>query len=89
VYYRFYSDQNRKLWEESEVSPDAIHQDVESGLFYVVISGKYCLRIDDQEDILVAGDSYLIPANVSHGIEVIEAGEVVDVFTPPREDYLE
>lgn len=54
-----------------------------------VISGKYRLRVGEQEDILTAGDSYSIPANVPHSIEIIEAGEVVDVFTPPRQDYLE
>ena len=34
------------------------------------------------------GDSYMIPENVNHRIEVIDAGEVIDIFTPPREDYM-
>lgn len=38
--------------------------------------------------ILAAGDSYAIPGNVSHSFEVLEGGEVVDVFSPQREDYL-
>ena len=33
-------------------------------------------------------DSYTIPGNVEHTIEIIEPGEVIDFFTPPREDYL-
>jgi len=33
------------------------------------------------------GDSYVIPAEVEHSVEVVDAGEVIDVFTPPREDY--
>lgn len=33
-------------------------------------------------------DLYSIPANIEHSIEILEAGEVVDVFTPIREDYL-
>lgn len=37
---------------------------------------------------LNAGDTYSIPGNQIHSFKVIEGGEVVDVFTPPREDYL-
>ncbi|MFQ9516472.1 MAG: GNAT family N-acetyltransferase [Eubacterium sp.] len=53
-----------------------------------VISGKYRMIIDEQEFELNAGDSYSIPGNIPHSFEVLEAGEVVDVFTPIREDYL-
>lgn len=56
-----------------------------------VISGKYRLIVetsDKIDDILTAGDSYAIPGNTPHSFEVIEGGEVVDVFTPQREDYL-
>ena len=50
-----------------------------------VISGEYRLNM---EMPLHAGDSYAIPGNTPHSFEVMESGEVVDVFTPPREDYL-
>lgn len=57
-----------------------------------VISGKYRLKVeltDNQIDIVLhAGDSYAIPGNTPHSFEVLEGGEVVDVFTPQREDYL-
>ncbi len=56
-----------------------------------VISGQYRLKVDCAESIdviLNSGDSYAIPGNVPHSFEVIEGGEVVDVFTPQREDYL-
>lgn len=53
-----------------------------------VISGKYELVIDDEKYELNTGDTYSIPSNQIHSFKVIEAGEVVDVFTPPREDYL-
>lgn len=56
-----------------------------------VVSGQYRLIVDAQpkiDEILVAGDSYAIPGNVPHSFEVLEGGEVVDVFTPQREDYL-
>lgn len=53
-----------------------------------VISGKYELTVGDEKYELNAGDTYSIPGNQVHSFNVIEGGEVVDVFTPPREDYL-
>lgn len=56
-----------------------------------VVSGKYRLRMEHGgkiDLILNSGDSYAIPGNTPHSFEVIEGGEVVDFFTPPREDYL-
>lgn len=57
-----------------------------------VISGEYRLIVElpDEhvDELLHAGDSYAIPGNTPHSFEVLEGGEVVDVFTPHREDYL-
>lgn len=53
-----------------------------------VISGKYELTIKGETWILACGDSYAIPGNTPHSFRVLSAGEVIDVFTPPREDYL-
>ncbi|MDO5785011.1 MAG: cupin domain-containing protein [Eubacteriales bacterium] len=53
-----------------------------------VISGKYCLTVEEQTYELTAGDSYAIPGGIRHSFRVLEAGEVVDVFTPARKDYL-
>lgn len=56
-----------------------------------VISGQYRLIVETEpriDAILTVGDSYAIPGNTPHSFEVLEGGEVVDVFTPQREDYL-
>ncbi|MDE6563624.1 MAG: cupin domain-containing protein [Muribaculaceae bacterium] len=56
-----------------------------------VISGQYRLIVEAEpkiDVILTAGDSYAIPGETPHSFEVIEGGEVIDVFTPHREDYL-
>lgn len=53
-----------------------------------VISGKYEMMIDGEKYKLLPGDSYAVPGNVPHSFKVIEDGEVIDVFTPIREDYL-
>ncbi|WP_394870854.1 cupin domain-containing protein [Clostridium butyricum] len=61
------------------------HPNEQSGY---VISGKYRLIIETLDVELKPGDSYSIPENVPHSFQVIEGGEVIDVFTPIREDYL-
>jgi len=66
------------------VVPVHTHPNEQAGY---VVSGRYTLRVGGREETLAAGDSYAIPADEPHGIEVIQGGEVVDVFTPPREDY--
>lgn len=53
-----------------------------------VISGRYELVIGADKYEMTAGDTYAIPGGQIHSFRVLEAGEVVDVFTPPREDYL-
>ncbi|MCD8147801.1 MAG: cupin domain-containing protein [Clostridiales bacterium] len=53
-----------------------------------VISGRYTLTVGEEAYELTAGDTYAIPGGQIHSFRVLEAGEVVDVFTPPREDYL-
>lgn len=65
--------------------PTHSHPNEQSGY---VISGKYRIKFLGTDEILVSGDSYSIPQNVPHSWEVIEAGDVIDVFTPIRQDYL-
>ena len=43
-----------------------------------VISGKIRLQFENIDQVITAGDSYVIPENVAHSVEVIEAGEVID-----------
>lgn len=53
---------------------------VESGVFEVEIGGK--------KKKLGAGDAYYIPPNVLHGCICLEAGVLIDVFSPMREDFI-
>ena len=53
-----------------------------------VISGRYEMTIDGEKYELLPGDSYAVPGNVPHSFKVIKGGNVIDVFTPIREDYL-
>lgn len=65
--------------------PPHAHPNEQSGY---VISGKYRIVYQEEDEILTSGDSYSIPENIVHTWEVIEGGEVIDVFTPFRTDYL-
>jgi hypothetical protein len=37
---------------------------------------------------LNGGDGWCIDGNIEHGVEVLEDSIVIEVFSPPREDYL-
>jgi quercetin dioxygenase-like cupin family protein len=47
------------------------------------------VHIDDEKRILETGDGFFIPPNLIHGAVCLEEGELVDVFSPVREDFLE
>jgi|SRR3989304_3370319 len=65
--------------------PPHSHPNEQSGF---IISGEYLIIYGQIKEILKKGDSYSIPENIEHSWEVIIGGEVIDVFTPPRLDYL-
>lgn len=52
-----------------------------------VISGRYRQTIAGSSHELRPGDSYAIPGGIQHSMEVLEGGEVIDVFTPPRDEF--
>ena len=54
----------------------------------VVESGQLRMVIDGEESTLGAGDIRVIPPNTSHDAEAIEDTVVIDIFSPPREDFL-
>ncbi|RYY65006.1 MAG: cupin domain-containing protein, partial [Chitinophagaceae bacterium] len=53
---------------------------VESGMFEIEIAGE--------KKVLKAGDAFFIPSNVLHGAICLEAGVLIDVFSPMREDFV-
>ena len=53
---------------------------VESGVFEIEISGK--------KQVLKAGDAFYVPPHAMHGAVCLEAGVLIDVFSPAREDFL-
>jgi quercetin dioxygenase-like cupin family protein len=75
----------KMLYKTEDRVPMHKHPNEQSGY---VISGKYRLRFGEFNQLIESGDSYSIPKNIEHSIEIIEAGEVLDCFSPPRKDYL-
>lgn len=53
-----------------------------------VISGKCRYTVGEETKEVGAGDSVLIPGNVSHSIMILEDMKVIDAFAPAREDFL-
>jgi quercetin dioxygenase-like cupin family protein len=53
-----------------------------------VARGRFRFFRDGATYELAAGDSLVIPGNVEHGCQCIEEGELIDCFTPRRDDFL-
>ncbi len=73
-----------------EMEPGAVvplhHHPHEQG--GILLEGRMELTIGDETRVVEAGSLYLIPPNVPHKAVAIGGKAVVlDVFSPPREDY--
>jgi quercetin dioxygenase-like cupin family protein len=64
-----------------------LHQHHHSQITHVE-SGKFEVEIGDEKKVLSAGDAFYIPSNVIHGAVCLEAGVLIDVFSPMREDFV-
>jgi unsaturated pyranuronate lyase len=53
-----------------------------------VRTGRFRFIIGGHETAIGPGDSLTIPSNVEHGCICLEAGELIDAFTPRRDEFL-
>jgi quercetin dioxygenase-like cupin family protein len=53
-----------------------------------VASGTFELTIGDEKKILTTGDGYYVAPDVLHGCVCLEAGVLIDTFSPVRADFL-
>lgn len=65
----------------------AMHTHPHSQISYV-LSGRFEATIDGVTKIIEKGDTYVTAPNAPHGVICVEAGTLLDVFTPMREDFL-
>ncbi len=72
-------------FEEGGVGPVHTHPHVQSTY---VVSGAFEFNIDGASVVVRPGDTITFASNVAHGTRCLEAGAVLDVFSPQREDFL-
>ena len=53
-----------------------------------VKSGRFRFTVEDESVEVGSGDSLAFPPGVLHGTVCLEAGTLIDVFAPMREDFL-
>jgi quercetin dioxygenase-like cupin family protein len=72
-------------FDKGTVAP--LHHHIHEQITYV-ISGKFEFTVGDEKYIVAAGDSLYKQPDIVHGAVCLEAGMLLDVFTPHREDFL-
>ena len=65
----------------------AAHQHPHEQIVWM-LKGKMDFRIGSDRRSMIAGDVAVIPGNVEHEAIFPEDTEVIDIFAPPREDFL-
>ncbi|GMG85865.1 cupin domain-containing protein [Biformimicrobium ophioploci] len=76
-----------KAWFE-EGSVGYLHKHPHAQVTYVE-SGEFEVTVDNDVQLLSAGDSFYIAPNLLHGATCKKAGVLIDTFSPCRQDFLE
>lgn len=53
-----------------------------------VLSGKFEFTIGNETKIVTTGDTLLKQDGIEHGCKCLEAGKLLDIFTPMRKDFV-
>lgn len=53
-----------------------------------VAGGVFEVTIGDEKRILKDGDGFYVTPNIVHGVVCLEAGTLIDAFSPMREDFV-
>jgi quercetin dioxygenase-like cupin family protein len=53
-----------------------------------VLEGSLRFVVGGEEVVASAGESVVIPPNVPHEVEALADSVVLDIFSPPREDWI-
>lgn len=54
-----------------------------------VVSGALKFQVDGKETIVRGGEALQIPSWAKHGVTALEDTQVIDVFSPVRQDWLD
>lgn len=74
-----------RVWFD-EGAVGEVHSHPHSQVSYVE-SGVFDVQVGGEVKKLRAGDCFFIPPHVDHGAVCSEAGVLLDVFSPTREDF--
>lgn len=74
------------IFEKGAVGYQHSHPHVQASY---IVSGKFEVKIGSETKILHAGDGFYAEPDMMHGCVCIEAGAIIDVFNPMREDFYE
>jgi quercetin dioxygenase-like cupin family protein len=53
-----------------------------------VAEGRFEVTIDGRSEVIGVGGSFIVPSGLTHGVKALEAGRLIDSFTPARQDFL-
>ena len=53
-----------------------------------VAEGRFEVTVGERTEILGPGGSFIVPADIRHGVVALEAGRLIDTFTPMRRDFV-
>ena len=68
-------------------SVGALHTHPHTQCSYV-LSGCFAYEVEGETVELARGDSIIVPGGAVHGTRCLEAGTLLDIFTPERKDFL-
>jgi quercetin dioxygenase-like cupin family protein len=72
--------------DKDAVVPLHTHEHEQAGY---VVRGRVLFEIGGETRELRAGDGYLAGSNVPHAVTALEPSVAIDIFSPPRTEYLE
>lgn len=75
------------FWRMKAGAHAAAHRHPHEQIFFM-LSGKMEFRLGDEKRTCGPGEAGVIPGGVEHEAWFTEDTEVIDVFSPPREDFL-
>ena len=75
------------LWFETGAI-GALHSHVHVQTTYI-LKGKFEFTIAGEKRIVVPGDALYKESGVEHGCVCLEEGELLDIFTPQRDEFLD
>jgi quercetin dioxygenase-like cupin family protein len=73
------------MFVKGGIGPLHSHPHVQSSY---IATGLFDVTIEGVTQRIAAGGGYIVPSGLIHGVVAIEAGKLIDSFTPRRDDFL-